>query len=251
MLNLLGMNIAIFVGSVLSTYREMGSRLFLLVLLGLVSWGVQAQTPPSPSYPEAEWVNIDNQLTVVLGAPIAGRRSPDATVKVTFTNKSAEAIKGPVRLVLKDLTAGVSLKNPAGTSASGSFAYVLDTPELSLAPAAQKIIELTILGGGSKIFTFKPLVEQGKLGCSNGATNYPACNNGGLAVVITEPKSLVTIGHSPLTVKGTINRPNATLVINGNSVTHTSGKFEAQVTVEEGYNTIIASATEGTEQVTV
>src|SRR5690606_17966341 len=109
-------------------------------------------------YPEAEWINIDSQLTVTMSAPIRSGRLPDATVKVTITNKSAEVIKGPVRLVLKDLTAGVSLKNPAGTSASGAFAYVLDKPELSLAPAAQKIIELTILGGGPKAFSFKPLV---------------------------------------------------------------------------------------------
>ena len=94
--------------------------------------------------------------------------------------------------------------------------------------------------------------------CPNTAANDPVDVKGcpllssdRLGVVITEPKSLLTIGHSPVTVKGRINRPNAILVINGNRVPHSSGAFSAQVTVQEGYNTIIASATEGTsEQVT-
>jgi hypothetical protein len=64
-------------------------------------------------------------------------------------------------------------------------------------------------------------------------------------VIIIEPKSLITIGHSPLTVRGTVNRPEAILVVNGNRVDHANGKFEALVTVEEGYNVITAGVTEG------
>ncbi len=108
-------------------------------------------------------------------------------------------------------------------------------------------------GTGNYLVTFNDqtkgysltLAEEPVLDCENGSTNYPRCDNGGLSVVITEPNSLITIGHSPLSVKGTINHSNAILVINGNRVNHSGGVFEAEVTVQEGYNTIIASATEG------
>ncbi len=66
---------------------------------------------------------------------------------------------------------------------------------------------------------------------------------------ITEPISLATLGHSPLTIKGSVSKPDATLVINGNRIEHSNGKFETQVTLTEGYNTITAGATLGTEQV--
>jgi len=88
------------------------------------------------------------------------------------------------------------------------------------------------------------------LACNNNSTNYPICDNNGLAVVITEPKSLLTVGHSPVKIKGRINRPDAVLILNGNRVNQSGGVFEADVTVQEGYNTIIASATYQTEQVT-
>jgi hypothetical protein len=51
-------------------------------------------------------------------------------------------------------------------------------------------------------------------------------------------------------VKGTISKPGATLIVNGNRVDYSNGKFETSATLEAGYNTIIASASLGSEQTT-
>ncbi len=66
----------------------------------------------------------------------------------------------------------------------------------------------------------------------------------GLEVNITEPDSLITVGHSPLVIKGTVNQPNAALAINGIPIEVIDNSFEASVALNEGFNTIVASATD-------
>jgi hypothetical protein len=194
------------------------------------------------------WLNIADKVSVQADNPVRSRRSPDATVKVTLKNTSAAAITGPIRLVLQNLTATVQLKDKAGDTPNGPYQLVLAAGQ-SLAVNSSVSLTLTILGG-SQVFQFRPQPEQAQPGCSNGAGNYPDCNDNALQVKITSPLSLVTLGHSPVLVKGTINKADAMLVVNGNQVAHQSGQFSTEVTVTEGYNTIIASASLGTAQVT-
>lgn len=227
--------------------RGLLKNILVLFTLGMITvlGGAANAVAQGTAADAGSWVDMMSGVKVEVAPPVRNRRSPDATIKMTITNVSTQVLSGPIRVVIKDLTAGVSVQFPSGVTARGPYLYVLKTPDLLLAPAAVKILDLTILGGGATTFSFTPVVQQTVQACNNGAANYPACNNSALSVVITEPKSLLTIGYSPLTVRGTINRPSATLVINGNRVTHSDGKFEAQVTLEEGYNTIVASATDG------
>ncbi len=324
-----------FVAAISFLYRQFHTVLSAIVFVGLASLsGFSLEA--SAQAPTGSWVNLAGSVKVDVAAPVRNPRLKDATVKVTITNTSAGAIQGPVRLVLKGLTSGVSLAAASGGTTSDPYILVLNTELVSLAPSASKILNLTIVNGVAVVFSFTPLVEKQSLAvssssssvvsssssqasssssliagssssksatpassslsssvitsssslsgsvvssissssksavasssapssssaassskvprCDNNATNYPQCDNAGLAIMITEPKSLLTIGHSPLKIKGKINRPNAILVVNGNSVTHDGSEFAAEVTLQEGYNTIVASATDGTnEQVT-
>jgi len=68
-------------------------------------------------------------------------------------------------------------------------------------------------------------------------------------VAITSPNSLVTVGVSPINITGTIEG-DAVLTINGTSVSHTNGAFTADVSLNEGHNTIEARAVLGTRVIT-
>jgi RHS repeat-associated protein len=61
-------------------------------------------------------------------------------------------------------------------------------------------------------------------------------------VAITSPKSLSTVGVSPVTVEGTVSPFNATLVVNGIEVVAQEGVFSVDVTLQEGSNSIEARA---------
>lgn len=64
----------------------------------------------------------------------------------------------------------------------------------------------------------------------------------GLTVTITEPATLITVGSTPLQVRGAISDDNATLTVNGVPVSPTNGGFSAAVSLVEGHNTILARA---------
>ncbi|MDP2560630.1 hypothetical protein [Psychrobium sp. 1_MG-2023] len=64
-------------------------------------------------------------------------------------------------------------------------------------------------------------------------------------VAINTPKSLTTVGTSTITVSGTAVPADATLTLNGTTVTNNSGNFSSEVTLTEGSNTIEVKATKG------
>ncbi|WAJ70161.1 carboxypeptidase-like regulatory domain-containing protein [Catenovulum adriaticum] len=66
-----------------------------------------------------------------------------------------------------------------------------------------------------------------------------------VAVNITSPESLLTVGTSPITVTGTVAPANAIIKLNGVEVSNTAGSFSAQVSLDEGLNTIEARANVG------
>lgn len=75
-------------------------------------------------------------------------------------------------------------------------------------------------------------------------------------VTITSPRTLTTVGSSPITLVGTVDDANATIIVNGVEVQQIAGTFTADVTVEEGSNNIIVRAInqqnhEGTATITV
>lgn len=225
-------------------YGKFVSRLtwgiFCQIILAVVFLGQGVAV--SADTTSGEWVDVSATATANISNPIRSRRDPNARVDVTLQNTGAEDIKGPVRLVLADLTSEVSLANASGTTAEGHpYILMLATQDNVLAPGqTSEVISLSITNGGTVNFTFTPQLEQ----------HRPAQAEA-LKVKITEPASLLTLGHTPLLIKGTINQPNAELVVNGISVPHANGVFEAQVALIEGYNTIVAGASNaGGEQVT-
>lgn len=71
-----------------------------------------------------------------------------------------------------------------------------------------------------------------------------------LGVQITHPATLITVGSTPLEVRGTINDQSASLTVNGAPVDNANGLFAAQVNLEEGLNTIVARAVNARDEVT-
>lgn len=61
-------------------------------------------------------------------------------------------------------------------------------------------------------------------------------------VTIDSPRTLATVGSSPVSITGTADPSFTVLTVNGASVNINAGKFAAQVAVTEGFNTIVARA---------
>jgi len=86
----------------------------------------------------------------------------------------------------------------------------------------------------------------------DGVPNEQDTDNTGptVSVAISSPQSLVTVGVTPIQVTGTVDQTDAVLTINGQSITHTDGLFSAQVSLDEGHNTIEVRAILGDKIVT-
>ncbi|QSP95537.1 carboxypeptidase-like regulatory domain-containing protein [Marinobacter salinisoli] len=199
-----------------------------IVLLLFISLGLAV--PPASA--AASWTSASDDVELNVSSPIRSRRSPNATVNIQVINNSQTALEAPYRLLFEDLTGGVSIQ---GATTSEEGIPVLDlSPWLgdALAPGATSpVISVIVVNGGSTAFSFQPSIQ----------VQQPE-QEAPLGVVITSPESLITIGHSPLTVRGTINKEDAILTVNGKEIAHSGGQFVADVALEEGHNTIVASA---------
>lgn len=189
----------------------------------------------SASAADASWVEAGDNVELSVSNPIRSRRSPDAQVNIQLTNNSAEMLEPPYRLVFKELTDGVAITGAVDTS-DGIPSLDLE-PWLGegLAPGAiSSVISVNVINGGRTTFSFQTSLQIQQV-----AEEAP------LTVDITSPKSLITIGYSPLQVQGTISQEAAILTINGKEIPHSGGLFSAEVALEEGHNTIVASARDG------
>ena len=59
-------------------------------------------------------------------------------------------------------------------------------------------------------------------------------------VTIDTPKTLVTVGYSPITVTGTVDDGATALTVNGVAVEQSGGAWAVDVALQEGHNTIVA-----------
>ena len=62
-----------------------------------------------------------------------------------------------------------------------------------------------------------------------------------LSISIATPQSLTTTGLTPITISGNVSHDDATLLVNRIPVTSENGSFSADVELQEGYNSIVAS----------
>ncbi len=172
-----------------------------------------------------------SQITAKLTNPVRNRRSADASVDINLGNVSGKTLTGPFRLIITGLTpaAKVSIGNATGTTAAGEPYYNL-TGYIgsSFASAGAGVVNVTVRGGGPTIFSFTTRVEQQVTQA--------------LTIKITSPATLLTVGSTPQTVKGTVSDPAAQVTLNGAPVTNSNGSFQAAVTLDEGHNTISARA---------
>ena len=177
------------------------------------------------------WVK-DTNIEVSWNNPTRSRRSPDATVTAQITNNSDEPIHGPVRFVIESLTpATISVGNADGEL--GELDYVVALPQNQILEPGQSLTvgPITIVGGRSSF------------DISGSAYVQVSLEPVALEVDILSPTTLSTFGSSPVNVTGTINQENAELTLNGAVIAHDGKQFSANVELIEGFNTVVARAT--------
>ncbi|MBD9358865.1 carboxypeptidase-like regulatory domain-containing protein [Methylomonas albis] len=187
---------------------------------------------PSAEAATASWDTVSaSQVSVKLANPVRNRRSNDATVDVSLKNTSGGEISGPLRLVITGLApAGkVAIGNATGTTDAGEPYFDL-TGYVggNFSAGGSGLVTVIVTGGGPNTFSFSTRVEKSAAQA--------------LKVQITSPATLLTVGRTPQTVKGTVNDPKAQITLNGAPVTNNNGSFQADVALEEGHNTVSARA---------
>ncbi len=164
------------------------------------------------------------------------RLTAESQYEITVTNATGQPLQGPTYLVLEALSGtGVVVKNAAGVTQAGLAYFVLSPGEL--AGGAVRSLRVLLANPGNVRIGFTPAVFY-----------QPSVST--LAVVITKPATLITVGSTPLPVEGTVSDGSATLTVNGAPVSISAGKFQANVALSEGHNTVIARAVKGAEEAT-
>ncbi|WFP50818.1 carboxypeptidase regulatory-like domain-containing protein [Methylomonas sp. EFPC3] len=193
---------------------------------------LSVQFPETAEAATGSWETVSaSQVGVKLATPVRNRRSNDATVGVSLQNTSGSEIAGPLRLVITGLApAGkVSISNASGTTDAGEPYFDL-TGYVggNFTAGGSGLVTVIVAGGGPNTFSFSTRVEKAVAQA--------------LKVQIISPATLLTVGHTPQTVKGTVSDPAAQITLNGAPVTNNNGSFQADVSLDEGHNTITARA---------
>ncbi len=210
-----------------------------IFVLGMLIFLLSAYSPVSPAV-TSTWEQVpSNQVAVKLGNPVRNRRSADATVDISISNLSAQTINGPFRLVITGLApaAKVSIGNKTAITETGEPYFDL-TGYIgsSFNVGGKGVVNAIITGGGPNTFNFSTRVEKQITQAPN------------LTIKITSPATLLTVGKTPQTVKGTVSDPVAQVTLNGAPVTNSNGSFQADVTLDEGHNTVTARAVDANGQ---
>jgi hypothetical protein len=241
------------------------SMMFLLLFLV----GIYPQSSSAAIYKSWETVT-GSQIAVKLDSPIHGHGNDDATVNVNLSNVSGQTLAGPFRLIITDLMRvkkdkdkkddkgkkdkkdkdkkekeddhhhedhdhdeddKISISNATGiTDAGEPYFDLTGYIGASFPPAGTGIVNILVKESGKKSFSFNVRIEQ------------QITHTLPLILKITSPATLFTVGSTPQTVKGTVSDPAAQLTLNGAPVTNSNGSFQADVTLDEGHNTITARA---------
>jgi PKD repeat protein len=155
----------------------------------------------------------------------------ESVYELVLTNVSTAPLAGPLYVTIEGLnTPGVTVKDPTGVTTTGVPYFLMSAS--SALPGAQLTQAIAFANPQNVRFTF-----------TVAGYSTPSAQSPPLAVEITHPATLITVGATPLTVEGTLSDAAATLTINGVPVSHSGGTFHANVALIEGHNAIIARAT--------
>lgn len=211
-----------------ATAKSSPSIAMCLILVLLMVYAQFSNAAVTPGWE----VVASSQISIKLANPVRNRRSNDATVDINLQNISGQAINGPLRLVITGLTpaAKVSIGNATGkTDAGEAYFDLTGYVGNNFTAGGNGLITVIVTGGGPNIFSFSARVEK-------------AAAAQALKVQITSPATLLTVGHTPQTVKGIVSDPTAQVTLNGAPVANNNGSFQADVTLDEGHNTVTARA---------
>jgi hypothetical protein len=204
-----------------------GTASFILLSI-LLSVPAFAQAPPLQLENLSRLSEAQATLTAVFKGFNRGTR--ESTYDLTLANVSGTALHGPVYATIAGITGGVTVKNQAGTTTSGVPYFVVSTADVAV--GAGVTLPLVFHNPANVRFSFD------MVGYATPVAQAPP-----LAVEITRPGTLITVGSTPILVEGTINDASATLTLNGAVVSHAGGLFAANVALNEGHNAIVARAT--------
>ena len=177
-----------------------------------------------------------------------GANTITATAKDSYGQTASKSIsltlttKGSVTGTITDSSAGLPLAGVTVTitDSSGSHTGASDSSGM---------YNLSDIAAGDFTATFEKsgYIKQtttGSLVAGQTVTlDVPLSPTPALAIAITSPADGATLSSSSLTVTGTVTN-NPTVTVNGFQATVNSGVFSATIPLQEGQNTITASATD-------
>jgi len=102
--------------------------------------------------------DVTASVNVVLGGFSINRATGKTSGNVMITNKSAQALTGPLHLVLQGLPAGITLDNASGTRNGAPYVTL---SHASIAPGATITIGTTFTNGAKRNFIYTPQLISG------------------------------------------------------------------------------------------
>jgi hypothetical protein len=226
---------------------------------------ITAQISPQPN--AKGWNNTDVTVSFTCtdaGSGIATCPSPQIVtaegakqvISGTATNKAGTSATAKVTLNIDKTPPTISITSPNNGSSSFSASQTISgvvTDTLSGiasvtcngTPASLNVgtfsCEINLSAGTNPIVATATDVA-GNTSTSNLTLAYiPAP-----VITITSPSNLSFLNISPTTINGTINDPNATIMVNGLSAPQSAGIFSVALPLAEGPNIVTATATAST-----
>lgn len=162
----------------------------------------------------------------------------NSATPVTFTASITDSSITTTGINLQRLDANGNTFSNVGTmyddgthgdavAADGTFSLQLTLTESSPFPITFRI-SAPVKGSLTRIFSNRIIL--------NVAGAVPA------VITLTSPPNLAFVNSSPVTVNGTVSDPTATVTVNGLPAPVSGGAFTVSVAVQEGNNTLTASA---------
>jgi PKD repeat protein/sugar lactone lactonase YvrE len=179
--------------------------------------------------------------TVNLSVNDGATLSASAAAKVTVTGPATEAITASIGGPYQDVT-GQTITFDASNSVdnlSNPLTYAWDFGDGSTGAGATPTHVYTAVGNYTATLKVSSTTAS-----ATATTTVPV--SAAIAVTITSPTANTLFGTNTVTVTGTANAPNLSVMVNGTAASVSGNNFTAaSVSLREGVNLITATATDG------